>query len=236
MATEKGSRGAQFASDPFGFGAMASMSGANPAMQPLAAAAALSALGFGMWSQAFGLWYGAAEAMLARPTARAASARADDDPLAPAEGVLDQGEAVRLAAETVAYDAAHVMEEALDIVGHAVADIVHDLTGVAPSLAEKVAALMPEDFRRPARIDRPDAPDDLKLISGIGPKLEKVLNGLGVWTWRQIADWGAEEIAWVDDELRFSGRIVRDDWKAQAQALARGGRDEYVKVFGREPR
>ena len=51
------------------------------------------------------------------------------------------------------------------------------------------ASLMPEDFRKPRRWRSPRQPDDLKTISGIGPKLEKVLNGLGVWTYAQIADW-----------------------------------------------
>ena len=46
------------------------------------------------------------------------------------------------------------------------------------------AGLMPEDFRQPKAMDRPAKPADLKAISGIGPKLEKVLNGLGIWTYR----------------------------------------------------
>ena len=79
---------------------------------------------------------------------------------------------------------------------------------------------MPEDFRKPRPLDRPAAPDDLKAISGIGPKLEKVLNDLGVWTYAQIAGWRAGEIAWVDDYLSFSGRIGRDKWIEQAAALA----------------
>ncbi|MEM5472575.1 NADH-ubiquinone dehydrogenase [Hoeflea sp. AS60] len=86
-----------------------------------------------------------------------------------------------------------------------------------------VAELAPEDFRRPAEIEKPGTPDDLKLISGVGPKLEQVLNGLGVWTFAQIAGWQPEEAAWVDDYLQFSGRIGRDDWISQASALAKGG-------------
>ncbi len=82
----------------------------------------------------------------------------------------------------------------------------------------------------------PKRTDDLKMIAGIGPKLEKLLNEMGVYTFRQIAGWGAAEIKWVDERLKFKGRIVRDDWVAQADALASGGRDEYVKRFGKEPR
>ena len=83
-------------------------------------------------------------------------------------------------------------------------------------------ALEPEDYRRPAEIEKPETPDDLKLISGIGPKLEQVLNGLGIFTFAQIAAWQPQEVAWVDDYLQFSGRIDRDDWISQAGALAKG--------------
>jgi NADH-quinone oxidoreductase subunit E len=87
------------------------------------------------------------------------------------------------------------------------------------SEAEKI---LPEDFHRPAAIDKPEKPDDLKLISGVGPKLEQVLNGLGVWTFAQIAGWTPEEVAWVDDYLAFAGRIGRDEWLRQAKALTGG--------------
>jgi NADH-quinone oxidoreductase subunit E len=79
---------------------------------------------------------------------------------------------------------------------------------------------MPEDFRQPKAMDRPAKPADLKAISGIGPKLEQVLHGLGIWTFGQIAAWTPQEIAWVDDYLSFKGRIGRDDWIGQAKALA----------------
>ena len=78
--------------------------------------------------------------------------------------------------------------------------------------------------------------DDLKLIAGVGPKLEQTLNDLGVFHFDQIAAWTGKEVAWVDDYLMFTGRIERDEWIKQAQALAKGGREEYVRVFGKEPR
>jgi NADH-quinone oxidoreductase subunit E len=84
--------------------------------------------------------------------------------------------------------------------------------------------------------EKPAEEDDLKMISGIGPKIEGILHDLGVWTFAQIASWGPAEIKWVDARLKFKGRIVREDWVAQADALAAGGRDEYVKRFGKEPR
>ncbi len=89
----------------------------------------------------------------------------------------------------------------------------------------------------PERLSKPSGKaDDLKMIAGVGPKLEKTLNGLGFWHFSQIAKWNKSDVAIVDDELSFKGRIERDDWIKQAKALAKGGRDEYVRVFGKEPR
>ncbi len=75
--------------------------------------------------------------------------------------------------------------------------------------------------KRPTGMERPADPDDLKRISGIGPKIEAMLNDLGIYHFSQIAEWGADEQAWVDSYLRFKGRIERDDWIGQAQRLAR---------------
>ena len=65
------------------------------------------------------------------------------------------------------------------------------------------------------------AADDLKKISGVGPVLEKKLNGLGITTYAQIAAFSAEDIAKVDEALSFKGRIERDDWLSQAAELAK---------------
>lgn len=80
-----------------------------------------------------------------------------------------------------------------------------------------------DTLHRPAALEKPEVPDDLKLISGVGPKLEQVLNGLGIWTYAQVADWTVEETAWVENYLQLGGRIGRDDWISQARALAEGG-------------
>ncbi len=80
------------------------------------------------------------------------------------------------------------------------------------------------------------APDDLKMISGVGPVLEGRLNALGVTRFDQIAAFSAEDIERLDAAMGFRGRIVRDDWVRQAQALATGGAEEYRRVFGKDPR
>lgn len=74
-----------------------------------------------------------------------------------------------------------------------------------------------------------DGVDDLKLISGVGPKLEGTLNEMGIYRFAQVAVWGPKDIAWVDDRLRFKGRIERDDWMSQAKILADGGETEFSK-------
>ncbi|MBB4273913.1 NADH-quinone oxidoreductase subunit NuoE [Rhizobium mongolense] len=92
------------------------------------------------------------------------------------------------------------------------------------------------DKNRPVGIEKPTAPDDLKLISGVGPKIEAILNELGIFTYAQVAGWKKAEREWVDGYLNFKGRIERDDWAKQAKALAKGGEAEYIKVFGKKPR
>lgn len=107
----------------------------------------------------------------------------------------------------------------------------------AVKLPTKTSVKKPAKTVGPMRLKKPEGKaDDLKLISGVGPKLEKTLNNLGFWHFSQIAKWSKKDVAIVDDELTFKGRIERDDWIKQAKALAKGGRDEYVKIFGKEPR
>ncbi len=64
--------------------------------------------------------------------------------------------------------------------------------------------------------------DDLKLLKGVGPKLEEKLNALGFFHFDQIASWTPEQVAWVDAQLKFKGRIERDGWIEQAAELAAG--------------
>jgi NADH-quinone oxidoreductase subunit J len=63
--------------------------------------------------------------------------------------------------------------------------------------------------------------DDLKLIKGVGPKLEKLLHKNGIYTFAQIAKLDEQGVAELDTQLEeFKGRIVRDDWLTQAKKLA----------------
>jgi large subunit ribosomal protein L21 len=64
--------------------------------------------------------------------------------------------------------------------------------------------------------------DDLKQLSGVGPALEKKLHEAGVTTFAQIAAWGADDIAAMDEKLSFKGRIEREGWVEQAKELTQG--------------
>ena len=60
----------------------------------------------------------------------------------------------------------------------------------------------------------------LSHVSGIGPKLQQMLNRKGIGSFAQIAALGSEGVAKLDTELNLNGRIQRDDWVGQAAKLA----------------
>ncbi|GAB3990509.1 hypothetical protein GCM10028807_17830 [Spirosoma daeguense] len=62
--------------------------------------------------------------------------------------------------------------------------------------------------------------DDLKVIVGVGPFLEKKLHAIGIYTFRQIANFTSDDIDRVNDIIEFfPGRIQRDNWVGQAKTL-----------------
>jgi len=99
-------------------------------------------------------------------------------------------------------------------------------------LMRRLAAVEAEQEHQPPQ--KPGASpdqerDDLKQISGIGPKLEAILNASGVFSFRQIAEWQDADIEAVDQLLpAFHGRIQREDWVGQARRL----RDDKEAVDG----
>lgn len=106
----------------------------------------------------------------------------------------------------------------------------------APKPAAKAAA-EPVSTGKPVRPKglpsaRDGKPDKLQMISGVGPKLEKTLHGLGYFHFDQIAAWGKDQVDWVDDHLRYKGRIERDEWIAQAKLLAADDMEQFNKLYG----
>ena len=67
--------------------------------------------------------------------------------------------------------------------------------------------------------EAPSEKDDLKKITGVGPKLEEAMNKLGIYQFAQVASWTNDEIMWIDDSLSVKGRIERDDWVGQVSEL-----------------
>jgi predicted flap endonuclease-1-like 5' DNA nuclease len=107
------------------------------------------------------------------------------------------------------------------------------ITRVAVAAAPVAAVAAAAAADRPAIAAAVGAADNLLDIKGVGPKLNTLLNSLGVTRFDQIAAWGANEIAEVDRFLgNFKGRIVRDSWVDQAGLLARGDIAGFAARFG----
>ena len=202
-------------------------SAVNLMAHPAAGAAAFSAIGIGMASHAFGLWLGAVEAA-AELSQRMLSQAKPLTPVMPAARSEPKAAAAKAQAATKIL-MADAQSFARDVQADAEVKLAPaDVAPPAKPAPLKLAPAAPAEVQetpaapayvQPKALKKPAKPDDLKAISGIGPKLETVLNGLGVWTYRQIAGWTDSEIGWVDEHLSFGGRIVRDDWTGQAKKL-----------------
>ena len=173
---------------------------ANLLTPQLGAAAAASALGFGVASQIWGFWTGAVASafdMNTRLTAVPGQSRVAEPQPSPDIDALKT--IIRKKAGTI-------KEKATVSIGKMPANKMNTSIATNP-LAHAVATA--------SEI----AADDLKRISGIGPKLEQVLNGMGIRTYAQIAAWTVDDLAKVDDQIKLGGRISRDDWVGQANGL-----------------
>jgi predicted flap endonuclease-1-like 5' DNA nuclease len=111
--------------------------------------------------------------------------------------------------------------------------------GLTPATATVAAVVARQEAQapKPADEDKPELfeqprdgrADDLKMVSGVGPKLEQKLNSLGIWHWAQIASWTPKEIEWVNTAIGFRGRIEREKWVSQAIALLERGQPSTLE-------
>ena len=86
----------------------------------------------------------------------------------------------------------------------------------APALADKAPPQQPQPLRSSPDREK----DDLKQITGIGPKLERLLHANGIFNFGQIAEWQDADVQAMDKLLpAFHGRIQREDWVGQARKL-----------------
>ena len=93
---------------------------------------------------------------------------------------------------------------------------VSAMSGEAPAASVTASA----GGAQPVALDAPHGtPDELQRIKGIGPKIEGILHSLGVFHFHQIAAWTSDNVEWVNDHLRFKGRIEREQWIAQAKSF-----------------
>ena len=62
-----------------------------------------------------------------------------------------------------------------------------------------------------------DKKDDLTKIKGIGPGIELKLNGIGIYTFKQISNFNSNDISKITDLIKFfPNSIEKDDWVGQA--------------------
>jgi NADH-quinone oxidoreductase subunit E len=181
--------------DPFGLAPWLKQMPGMPVMtDPVAAMAATTAIGFGIAGQMAGMMLG----LMQNATERARAALdevADGTPKAEPVEAKPMAEAREPAAEKT------------------------------EKVAREKSATPKTEQAKPVRkapAAKTAKADDLKMISGIGPKLEQVLNGMGFKRYADIAALTAEDGARIEAELGFSGRIARDGWVEQAKTLAKG--------------
>ncbi|MBJ6371646.1 50S ribosomal protein L21 [Sedimentitalea arenosa] len=107
-----------------------------------------------------------------------------------------------------------------------------DKTGVKAAVGAGSVSSVAVEAAKPAKkaaapkaAEKAEAPagaDDLKKLSGVGPALEKKLHAAGVTSFAQIAAWTEADVAAIDEQLSFKGRIEREGWIEQAKELAKG--------------
>lgn len=194
----------------------------NPTLvPPTAALAAATIIGFGLSTQMAGAFFGALQGALdvanrfaaEQTNAAAGSARPQDgaattQPNGAADGAERRdANAVNGAATQPAGTVASVAKARRS--GRKVSTVraEHAVNSAASATLKRTTK-------------KSEKADDLKRISGIGPKLEQLLNGLGIRAVEQIAGWTDDDVRRIDAALGVDGRIARDDWVSQAKKLA----------------
>jgi predicted flap endonuclease-1-like 5' DNA nuclease len=87
------------------------------------------------------------------------------------------------------------------------------------SSKKETASFSEHPFVRPVE---PDEKDNLTAIKGIGPFIEKRLNMLGIYTFKQLSELTPELVDRVGNAIEFfPGRIERENWIGQAKNFAK---------------
>lgn len=96
--------------------------------------------------------------------------------------------------------------------------------------SEKAKPEIPDSWRPQGLSEAKGSPDDLKRVRGIGPKIEKTLNRLGIFHYYQIAALSRENILWLNNHLHFPGRIEREAWVKQTRELVKSSINQSESV------
>ena len=97
------------------------------------------------------------------------------------------------------------------------------LTGKRARIAEKQRSQGKKEIEASAEKNGDKiSTDDISLLSGVGAVLAKKLAAEGINSFKQIADWSADDVADYDAKLDLKGRIEREEWIEQAKELMAG--------------
>ena len=136
------------------------------------------------------------------------------------DSVLAQSNAlfVKMVDDTIALNQEILNYEPLELPSNVNIDWMFPI--IKPA-AQKREMKKPEQVQSVSAIAQiPTPKDDLKLITGVGPGLEKKLQDVGITSFEQIANLSDLEIADLETNVvKFTGRIKRDDWIGQAERL-----------------
>jgi len=93
-----------------------------------------------------------------------------------------------------------------------------------PAQPMGIAAVPQEKPAEPAQ------KDDLKVIEGIGPKIEKMLYEAGIYTWKQLSETPVEVLQKILDQGGPAYKVHNpESWPYQARLAAEGKWDELKK-------
>ncbi|MGB7318317.1 MAG: NADH-quinone oxidoreductase subunit E [Planktotalea sp.] len=176
---------------------------------------------------------GSAKSVPAKPAAKAKAKAAEPKPAAKtkadATGVTKQEAKASSKAKPVAKAAPADKAKPAKATPAKAKPATRAKAAAKPAKAEVSAAPSAAKKPRTMKAPRKSGADDLKMIKGVGPKMENLLHSLGFFHFDQVSKWSDEEVAWVDQNLEgFKGRAVRDNWVEQAKVLASGGETEFA--------
>lgn len=198
----------------------------NPLMaNPAIMMAAATAYGIRMTGQWASLFLNAMQDQADRANAQAAEAEAaEEKPVVKAEAVEAKPVADPVTAKVAEPKAAEPVAVNQPRSEPVSAKVVADEAIEKRARKAAKVAKVRKSAEKAAVVTAPvSSGDDLKRISGIGPKLANVLTGHGVVTFAQLADMDEAGLAALDAELGLEGRILRDDWAGQARRILATG-------------